>query len=84
MCGYVDQQDYEVPKRILEVNRSHPLVAHLAHLVANQPDSDLINLSIEQLYDSALIQEGLHPNPADILPRIQQLLTLAAAQADQS
>jgi molecular chaperone HtpG len=76
-------QDYEVPKRILEVNRSHPLVAHLAHLVANQPDSDLINLSIEQLYDSALIQEGLHPNPADILPRIQQLLTLAAAQADQ-
>jgi hypothetical protein len=39
-------------------------------------------MSIEQLYDSALIQEGLHPNPADILPRIQQLLTLAAAQAD--
>ena len=77
-------QDYEIPKRILEVNRSHPLVAHLAHLVANQPDSDLINLSIEQLYDSALIQEGLHPNPADILPRIQQLLTLAAAQADKS
>ena len=77
-------QDYEIPKRILEVNRNHPLVAHLAHLVANQSDSDLINLSIEQLYDSALIQEGLHPNPADILPRIQQLLTLAAAQADQS
>ncbi len=77
-------QDYEVPKRILEVNRSHPLVAHLAHLVANQPDSELVNLSIEQLYDSALIQEGLHPNPADILPRIQQLLTLAAAQADHS
>ncbi|MBK8899922.1 MAG: molecular chaperone HtpG [Anaerolineaceae bacterium] len=77
-------QDYEVPKRILEVNRSHPLVAHLAHLVANQPDNALINLGIEQLYDSALIQEGLHPNPADILPRIQQLLTLAAAQADQS
>ncbi len=77
-------QDYEVPKRILEVNRNHPLVAHLAHLVANQPHSELINLSIEQLYDSALIQEGLHPNPADILPRIQQLLTLAAAQADKA
>ncbi|MFZ1397513.1 MAG: molecular chaperone HtpG [Candidatus Promineifilaceae bacterium] len=76
-------QDYEIPKRILEVNRSHPLVAHLAHLVENDPDNTLINLGIEQLYDSALIQEGLHPNPADILPRIQQLLTLAAAQADQ-
>ena len=77
-------QDYEIPKRILEVNRNHPLVAHLTHLVTNQPDSDLIALSIEQLYDSALIQEGLHPNPADILPRVQQLLTLAAAQADQT
>jgi molecular chaperone HtpG len=77
-------QDYEIPKRILEVNRNHPLVAHLAHLVENDPDNALINLGIEQLYDSALIQEGLHPNPADILPRIQQLLTLAAAQADQS
>ncbi|MCA9900811.1 MAG: molecular chaperone HtpG [Ardenticatenaceae bacterium] len=77
-------QDYEIPKRIMEVNRSHPLVAHLAHLVENDPDNALINLGIEQLYDSALIQEGLHPNPADILPRIQQLLTLAAAQADKS
>ncbi|MCB8979915.1 MAG: molecular chaperone HtpG [Ardenticatenaceae bacterium] len=77
-------QDYEIPKRILEVNRSHPLVAHLAHLVENDPDNALINLGIEQLYDSALIQEGLHPNPADILPRIQQLLTLAAAQADKA
>ena len=77
-------QDYEIPKRIMEVNRSHPLVAHLAHLVENDPDNTLINLGIEQLYDSALIQEGLHPNPADILPRIQQLLTLAAAQADKS
>ncbi|WP_420631866.1 molecular chaperone HtpG [Candidatus Leptofilum sp.] len=77
-------QDYEIPKRILEVNRSHPLVANLANLVENDPDNALINLGIEQLYDSALIQEGLHPNPADILPRIQQLLTLAAAQADQA
>ncbi|WP_420644447.1 molecular chaperone HtpG [Candidatus Leptofilum sp.] len=77
-------QDYEIPKRILEVNRSHPLVANLANLVENDPDNELINLGIKQLYDSALIQEGLHPNPADILPRIQQLLTLAAAQADQT
>ena len=77
-------QDYEIPKRILEVNRNHPLVAHLANLATNQPDNELLNLSIEQLYDSALIQEGLHPNPADILPRIQELLTFAAAQADQS
>jgi molecular chaperone HtpG len=73
-------QDYEVPKKILEVNRNHPLVANLANLITTQPDAELINLSIEQLFDSALVQEGLHPNPVEMLPRIQQLLTLASAQ----
>jgi molecular chaperone HtpG len=49
--------------------------------VTNKPDSELITLSIEQLYDSALVQEGLHPNPTEMLPRIQQLMALAAANA---
>ena len=70
-------KNYEVPKRILEVNRNHPLIANLSHLVAEQPDNALINLSIEQLYENALVQEGLHPNPGDMLPRIQQLIRLA-------
>lgn len=74
---YLDQ-NYEVPKKILEVNRHHPLVASLAKMVEEQPNSPVINLSIEQLYDSALVQEGLHPNPAHMLPRIQALMMLAA------
>jgi molecular chaperone HtpG len=72
--------DYEVPQKIMEVNRSHPLIAGLAQMVTTHPDAELINLSIEQLYDSALIQEGLHPNPADILPRMQQLLSIAVGK----
>jgi molecular chaperone HtpG len=75
------REDYEVPKRIMEVNRNHPLIADLAHLATEKPDSDLVNLMIEQLYESALVQEGLHPNPAEMLPRIQQLMSLAAAKA---
>ncbi len=71
-------RNYEVPKRILEVNRHHPLIANLASLASRQPDNPLINLSIEQLYENALVQEGLHPNPGDMLPRIQQLISLAA------
>lgn len=74
-------KDYQVPKRILEVNRRHPLIADLAQLVTAVPDSDMVNLGIEQLYESALLQEGLHPNPAEMLPRIQQLLEIAAEQA---
>lgn len=73
---YVNQK-YEVPKKILELNRQHPIIINLARLVSNQPEAEIINLSIEQLYESALIQEGLHPNPTEILPRIQRLMELA-------
>ena len=75
------RENYEIPKRILEVNRNHPLVADLAQLVEDKPDNELVNLAIEQLYESALVQEGLHPNPSEMLPRIQQLMSLAAAKA---
>jgi molecular chaperone HtpG len=71
-------QDYEVPKLIFEVNRSHPLIANMARLVEDDADSELVTLEIEQLYDSALMQEGLHPNPTAMLPRIEQLMLLAA------
>ena len=72
------EQDFEVPKLIFEVNRSHPLIVNLAHLVKEGANSELVTLSVEQLYDSALVQEGLHPNPTAMLPRIEQLMLLAA------
>ncbi len=75
---FLDQQ-YEVPKRILEINRGHPLIVDLARLVTAQPEAELINVAIEQLYESALVQEGLHPDPAKMVPRIERLLKLAAA-----
>ncbi len=77
---YLDQ-NYEVPKRIMEVNRNHPLINNLAQLLEEHPDSGLVDLSIEQLYESALVQEGLHPNPLQMLPRIEELMLLAAEAA---
>lgn len=70
-------KEYQVPKKILELNRNHPLIANLARTLHNHPDSPVIDLTIEQLYDSALVQEGLHPNPADMLPRIEKLMEAA-------
>ncbi|MFN2254234.1 MAG: hypothetical protein ACK2U6_08320, partial [Candidatus Promineifilaceae bacterium] len=71
-----------VPKKILEINRNHPLIANLAQLLQSRPDSDLVDTAIEQLYESALVQEGLHPNPVQMLPRIEQLMLLASAMAN--
>ncbi len=75
------REDYEIPKRIMEVNRKHPLIANLSKLASDEADSELLKLSIEQLYDSALVQEGLHPNPSEMLPRIQALMAFAAEKA---
>lgn len=71
-------REYEVPKLILEVNPHHPLIADLASLATNKPDSPLINLAVEQLYEGALLQEGLHPNPVEMLPGIREMMQIAA------
>jgi molecular chaperone HtpG len=73
------EEDYEVPAKILEINRAHPLVRNLAQLI-EQPASDaLVDLTIEQLFDNLLLLEGLHPDPAQMVPRLQSLLEKATS-----
>jgi molecular chaperone HtpG len=42
--------------------------------------SNLQNIIIEQIYDSALLVEGLHPDPSSIAARVQQIMEAALAQ----
>jgi molecular chaperone HtpG len=71
-------KDYQIPKKILEINRGSELIQSIsARLKANGEDT-LINPLIEQLFENALVTEGIHPNPAEMIDRIQQLMTAAA------
>ena len=70
-------QKFDVPKKLVEINRGHPLIKNLARLVADRPAEPIIDLSIEQLYENALLVEGIHPNPADMVGRIQTLMATA-------
>jgi len=70
-------QDYEVPKKVLELNPSHVI---LKNLLALEAGSELQNIIIEQIYDSALLVEGLHPDPSSIAPRVQQIIEAALAR----
>ena len=67
-------KEYEVPKKLLELNPSHSI---LKKLLGADPDSELQTLIIEQIYDSALLVEGLHPDPSSMAPRVQQLIEAA-------
>lgn len=73
---YTDQ-NYEIPKMIVELNVRHPILVNLGHMIGAEESAEVIDLTIDQLYDSALVQEGLHPNPTAMLPRIQRLMELA-------
>lgn len=73
------RQDYVVPQRILEINREHPIVVNIARTIDRDATAPVIDLTIDQLYESALVQEGLHPNPSAMLERIQKLMELASA-----
>ncbi len=71
------EKDYAIPKKILEINRRHPLIRNLSALVAAGQSEGVVNDCIQQLYDNGLLLEGLHPNPAEMVGRIQALMEAA-------
>lgn len=75
------EKEYEIPRRILEVNPRHPLIHNLAGWIAEDADVPLIAQVIEQLYESALLLDGLHPNPASMVERIEALMEQATRRA---
>ncbi|MCO6453374.1 MAG: molecular chaperone HtpG [Caldilineales bacterium] len=74
-------QDYETPRKTLELNPGHPLVTGLAELAQTEGHNELVAAAIEQLFDNCLLSEGLHPNPATMVDRIQVLMEAALGKA---
>ncbi|HEX6306313.1 MAG TPA: hypothetical protein VFZ76_19090, partial [Anaerolineales bacterium] len=64
-------KDFEAPKKVLELNPRHPILVRLNQL---PEDSQISPLIIEQIYENALLIEGLHPEPASMVARIQKLM----------
>ena len=67
-------KEYETPKKILELNPSHIILKKLLDISSA---SELQTLIIEQIYDSALLVEGLHPDPSSMAARVQQIMEAA-------
>ncbi len=67
-------EEYEIPKKILELNPSHPIIQNLVTIPEEDPLSKVV---IEQIFENALLIEGLHPNPAVMIDRIDQIIQAA-------
>jgi HSP90 family molecular chaperone len=68
------KEDFPTPKKVLELNPRHPIVVQLNALPA---EADLAQLIIDQIYEDALLIEGLHPDPAGMIERIQKIIQAA-------
>ena len=67
-------REFAAPKKVLELNPRHPILLGLTALPASDPRIPLV---IEQIFEDALLIEGLHPDPAGMIERIQKLIEAA-------
>jgi len=72
-------QDFKAGKRVMEVNRRHALIRDLARSLKRDALDPVVPQVIEQLYENALLVEGVHPNPAEMVSRIQAIMAAAVA-----
>ncbi len=74
-------REYELPVKTLELNPRHPLLHNLSAMLAAAPDNPLIDVAVEQLFETALLQDGIHPDPAAMAQRLHLLLQAATGPA---
>jgi len=73
-------KDFDVPKKVLELNPKHPIMIRLAALHSADPRFDL---AAEQVFENTLLVEGLHPDPVSMVGRIQDLIARALGDVEE-
>ena len=68
------RQELDAPVKVLEINPRHPILKGLSK---QESEGEIGRMIIEQIYEDALLIEGLHPNPAGMIQRIQELMRAA-------
>jgi HSP90 family molecular chaperone len=74
-------REYELPVKMLELNPRHPLLHNLNHLLAGGGNDALVDAVIEQVFETALLQDGIHPDPAAMAARLTVLMQAATGSA---
>jgi len=68
------RQEFDAPQKVLELNPRHPIVKRLSQA---EVSGEMRKMIVEQIYEDALLIEGLHPDPAGMITRIQELMKAA-------
>lgn len=68
-------QQTDIPKKILEINGGHPIIRNLFEIYEHDAQDEHLAKSVEQLFYSALLQDGYVADPFKIISGINHLLT---------
>lgn len=72
-------QDFTGSKKVLEINPAHPLVKNLARLQQEDDPAGLLDKTILQLYENALLIDGNLNDPATFVTRLTELMVKATS-----
>ncbi len=67
-------QSAELPPQALEVNGKHPLIQNLQKIYNSNPNDSYLTQVVEQLYFTALMQDGYMAEPYKMVNGIRELL----------
>lgn len=73
-------QDFEGSKKILEVNMSHPLLKNMARLRSDGGSDELLDKTVHQVYEGALLLDGNLSQTATFVERMTDLLVAATGR----
>ncbi len=71
-------KQFQIPRKIFEFNPEHPMIKSLIQLYAQDPLNGKIKPVVQQLFENCLLAEGDLPEPAKMVPRLNQLLEMLA------
>ena len=74
-------KDYELPVKALELNPRHQLMHNLSAMIADGGEDGLIDAVVEQVFETALLQDGIHPDPSSMADRLTLLMQAATGSA---
>jgi molecular chaperone HtpG len=77
------ERDTDVPVKILELNPRHGLLHNLAAMLTQADSGALVDMVVEQVFETAQLQDGIHPDPASMAARLTALMEAATARSEK-
>ncbi len=71
--------NFHMAKRVFEVNKDNSLIRNLVDINKDDSNSPLVAECCEQLFESAMLMEGILPDPSKMVPRIHKIMETASS-----